>query len=65
MDVRVAWMNAGYWLRMGDLERTIRWMNVLELPVQDPPPFPLHEGYQNLIAGRIAESRGNIGGSPE
>jgi len=53
----IAGVTARYWLRMGELEKAVRWANESELPLHIPPPYPLHEGYQILIAIRVAESR--------
>jgi LuxR family maltose regulon positive regulatory protein len=56
-ETQMAWTAAGYWLRMGDLEKAVRWAKTPGLPLDIPPPYPLHEGYQALAAVRVAESR--------
>jgi LuxR family maltose regulon positive regulatory protein len=56
-ETQIAWTAAGYWLRMGDLEKAARWAKAPGLPLDIPPPYPLHEGYQALAAVRVAESR--------
>lgn len=56
MDARSAAIAAGLWLRMGELDRAVRWANASGLRLDIPPPYPVHEGYQILAAIRIAEN---------
>ena len=56
MEARSAGAMAAYRLRIGQLERAVRWANASGLPLEIPPPYILQEAYQTLAAVRIAES---------
>lgn len=56
MEARAAGMMAAYRLRIGQLDRAVRWVNSVDLSMHMPPPYILQEAYQTLAAVRVAES---------
>lgn len=57
LEASSAGIAAWYRLRAGELDRSVRWANTSGLPLDVPPPYPLHPAYQTLIAIRVVESR--------